>query len=125
MRFSEYIREMGVGAVTTPMATPSLMDTNLDSLNTRLDYDTDEKFMSPESGIQRIRRVLHLYGYDLAPLYDADPEGEELVIDLDNNVGVYILYTLADDNSYEFYAEVGNESRMQELLSDEGTEEEE
>jgi hypothetical protein len=66
-----------------------------------------------------------MYGYDLAPLYDADPEGEEIVIDLDNNVGVYILYTLADDNSYEFYAEVGNESRMQELLSDEGTEEEE
>ena len=116
---------MGVGAMMTPMATPSLMDTNLDSLNTRLDYDTDEKFMSPEAGIQRIRRALHLYGYDLAPLYDADPEGEEIVIDLDNNVGVYILYTLADDNSYEFYAEVGNESRMQELLSDEGTEEEE
>jgi hypothetical protein len=100
------------------------MDTNLDSLNTRLDYDTDEKFMSPESGIQRIRRVLHLYGYDLAALYDADPEGEEIVIDLDDNVGVYILYTLTDDNRYEFYAEVGNESRMQELLSDEGTEEE-
>lgn len=125
MRFSEYIREMGVGAVMTPMATPSLVDTNLDSLNTRLDYDTDEKFMSPESGIQKIRRALHLYGYDLAPLYDADQDGEEIVIDLDNNVGVYILYTLADDNSYEFYAEVGNESRMQELLSDEGTEKEE
>lgn len=125
MRFSEYIREMGVGAVMTPMAIPSLVDTNLDSLNTRLDYDTDEKFMSPESGIQKIRRALHLYGYDLAPLYDADQDGEEIVIDLDNNVGVYILYTLADDNSYEFYAEVGNESRMQELLSDEGTEEEE
>ena len=60
MRFSEYIREMGIGAVTTPLATPSLMDTNLDSLNTGLDYDTDEKFMSPESGIPRIRRVLHL-----------------------------------------------------------------
>ena len=81
--------------------------------------------MSPESGIQRIRRVLHLYGYDLAALYDADPEGEEIVIDLDDNVGVYILYTLTDDNRYEFYAEVGNESRMQELLSDEGAEEEE
>lgn len=124
MRFSEYIREMEVGEVETPMATPSLMDTNLDSLNTRLNYDTDEKFMSPESGIQRIRRVLHLYGYDLPALYDADPEGEEIVIDLDDNVGVYILYTLTDDNRYEFYAEVGNENRMQELLSDEGAEEE-
>ena len=124
MRFSEYIREMGIGAVTTPMATPSLMDTNLDSLNTRLDYDTDEKFMSPESGIQRIRRVLHLYGYDMPALYDADPEGDEVVLDLDNNLGVYILYTLTDDDNYEFYAEVGIESRMQELLSDEGEPEE-
>ena len=51
MRFSEYIREMEVGAVESPMATPSLMDTNLESLNKRLNYDTDEKFMSPESGI--------------------------------------------------------------------------
>ena len=124
MRFSEYIREMQIGQVETPMATPSLMDTNLDSLNKRLDYDTDEKFISPESGIQRIRRVLHLYGYDLPALYDADPEGDEIVIDLTDNIGVYILYTLTDDNHYEFYAEVGIESRMQELLSDEGTEEE-
>ena len=125
MRFSEYIREMQIGQVETPMVTPSLMDTNLDSLNKRLDYDTDEKFISPESGIQRIRRVLHLYGYDLPALYDADPEGDEIVIDLTDNIGVYILYTLTDDNHYEFYAEVGIESRMQELLSDEGTEEEE
>lgn len=125
MRFSEYIREMEVGAIESPVATPSLMDTNLESLNKRLNYDTDEKFMSPESGIQRIRRVLHLYGYDLPALYDADPEGEEIVIDLDDNIGVYILYTLTDDNRYEFYAEVGNENRMQELLSDEGAEEEE
>ena len=124
MRFSEYIREMEIGAVERPAPTPSLMDTNLDSLNNRLDYDTDEKFMSPESGIQRIRRVLHLYGYDMPALYDADPEGDEVVLDLDNNLGVYILYTLTDDDNYEFYAEVGIESRMQELLSDEGEPEE-
>ena len=115
---------MEIGAVEGPAPTPSLMDTNLDSLNNRLDYDTDEKFMSPESGIQRIRRVLHLYGYDMPALYDADPEGDEVVLDLDNNLGVYILYTLTDDNHYEFYAEVGIESRMQELLSDEGEPEE-
>ena len=124
MRFSEYIREMEIGVVEGPAPTPSLMDTNLDSLNNRLDYDTDEKFMSPESGIQRIRRVLHLYGYDMPALYDADPEGDEVVLDLDNNLGVYILYTLTDDDNYEFYAEVGIESRMQELLSDEGEPEE-
>tara|TARA_R110000868_G_C10861281_1_gene761538 strand:- start:1275 stop:1460 length:186 start_codon:yes stop_codon:yes gene_type:complete len=57
-------------------------------------------------------------------LYDADPEGDEVVLDLDNNLGVYILYTLTDDDNYEFYAEVGIESRMQELLSDEGEPEE-
>ncbi len=125
MRFSEYICEMNVDPMVKPMATPTLTDTDLDSLNTRLDYDTDEKFMSPESGIQRIRRALHLYGYDLPALYDADPEGDEIVIDLDDNIGVYLLYTLSDNAGYEFYAEVGNESRMQELLSDEGIEEEE
>ena len=40
---------------------------------------------------------------------------------------VVIAIKYHDDEDYknEFYAEVGNESRMQELLSDEGTEEEE
>ena len=115
---------MEVGAIESPVATPSLMDTNLESLNKRLNYDTDEKFMSPESGIQRIRRVLHLYGYDLPALYDADPEGEEIVVDLDR-ISLYLLYNLTDDNRYEFYAEIGDDERMEELMSDEEFDEEE
>ena len=47
------------------------------------------------------------------------------MIDLDDNLGVYIIYSLTDDDDYEFYAEVGNENRMQELLSDGENSEEE
>ena len=95
-----------------------------DEINLELNHVLTDVIFSPESGIQKIRRVLHLYGYDMPALYDANPEGDEVVLDLDNNLGVYILYTLTDENDYEFYAEVGIESRMQELLSDEGEPEE-
>jgi len=40
-------------------------------------------------------------------------------------LGVYIIYYLTDDDNYEFYAEVGKESRMEELLSDGEDKEEE
>jgi hypothetical protein len=35
------------------------------------------------------------------------------------------LYNPTDDGRYEFYAEIGDEERMEELLSDEEFEEEE
>jgi hypothetical protein len=58
-------------------------------------------------------------------LYDADPEGDEVILDLEDDLGVYIIYYLTDDDNYEFYAEVGKESRMEELLSDGEDKEEE
>ena len=47
------------------------------------------------------------------------------VLDLEDDLGVYIIYYLTDDDNYEFYAEVGKESRMEELLSDGEDKEEE
>jgi hypothetical protein len=38
---------------------------------------------------------------------------------------MYLIYSLTDDNRYEFYAEVGDEERMRELMSDEEIDEEE
>jgi hypothetical protein len=95
-------------------------------LNTRLSDVLSTPFSSPEIGIQIIRKVLHRYGYDMPALYGADPEGEEIVLDVEpldeigSSTNIYIIYYLSDDGGYEFYAEVGDEDKMNQLLSDEG-----
>jgi hypothetical protein len=100
-------------------------------MNYRLMNELYQPFLSPEGGIQAIRKVLHRYGFDLPALYDADPEGDEFVIDIDQygqenlSTNLYVLYYLTDEGHYEFYAEVGNDARMEELLSDEEEDEEE
>jgi hypothetical protein len=52
-------------------------------------------------------------------------KNDEVILDLEDDLGVYIIYYLTDDDNYEFYAEVGKESRMEELLSDGENKEEE
>jgi hypothetical protein len=95
-------------------------------INYRLTNELYSPFLSPEGGIQAIRKVLHRFGFDLPALYDADPEGDELVIEL-NQFGqedlasnIYILYYLSDEGHYEFFAEVGDDERMDELMDEGG-----
>ena len=83
-------------------------------INYRLTNELYSPFLSPEGGIQAIRKVLHRFGFDLPALYDADPEGDELVIEL-NQFGqedlasnIYILYYLSDEGHYEFFAAAKN-----------------
>ena len=128
MRFKEYLNEMdGVtpGEVTS---TPTMVDDKtVDQVNFCLDTDLDKPFLSPESGIQAIRKVLSRFEIDLPALYGANSEGDEIVMQLSNDVAmtnIYILYYLTDDNHYEFYAEIGDEETMNDLMSDEETEEE-
>ena len=45
-------------------------------INYRLDGELDDIFLSPESGIQRVRKVLHRFSLDMPALYDADAEGD-------------------------------------------------
>lgn len=93
-------------------------------VNFRLADELDENYISPESGILAIRKVLEKFDLELPTLYDASSEGEEIVVDLDKT-NIYILYSPTDDGRYEFYAEIGDEERMEELMSDEELDEEE
>lgn len=97
---------------------------DLSQVNFRLADALDKNFLSPEGGISAIRRVLMDFDLEMPALYDADPEGEEIVVDLDR-ISLYLLYNLTDDNRYEFYAEIGDDERMEELMSDEEFDEEE
>jgi hypothetical protein len=100
-------------------------------MNYRLVNELYTPFLSPEGGIQAIRKVLHRFGFDMPALYDADSEGDEIVFELNQyglgeyETNIYSLYYLTDEGHYEFYAEIGDDERMEELLSDEELDEEE
>ena len=93
-------------------------------INYRLTNELYEPFLSPEGGIQAIRKVLHRFGFDMPALYDANPEGDEIVFEIEQfgqqnlSTNIYILYYLTDEGSYEFFAEVGDDARMDELMSE-------
>jgi hypothetical protein len=133
MRFSQYLNELANAEMhySQPIVAKEVpfdkigANQSQTEINNRLDRDLNDVLLSPESGLQRIRKVLNAYGYDMPALYDADPDGDEVILDLEENLSVYIIYYLTDDDNYEFYAEVGNESRMEELLSDGEDKEEE
>ena len=122
MRFKEYLNEC---ECEMPQVSPSEV-TSVDhtSVNNRLADALDKEFLSPESGIAAIRKVLSSLDIEMPALYGADTEGEEIILDLDDTY-LYLIYSLTDDNRYEFYAEVGDEERMEELMSDEENDEEE
>jgi hypothetical protein len=137
MRFKDYLKEMDLTGIEPGQAEEAHEPTGegrieIDNpkvrmeMNTRLMNDLYSPFLSPENGIQAIRKVLHRYGFDLPALYDADSEGDEFAIDIEQfgqdnlTTNLYVLYYLTDEGGYEFYAEVGTDARMEELLSDDG-----
>jgi len=100
-------------------------------INYRLANELYEPFLSPEGGIQAIRKVLHRFGFDMPALYDANPEGDEIIFEIEQfgqenlSTNIYILYYLTDEGSYEFFAEVGDDARMDELMDEGGEDNEE
>jgi len=142
MRFKQYLSEMELAGIEPSQAEEAHEPTgegktSVDNpkirmeANYRLTNELYTPFLSPEGGIQAIRKVLHRFGFDMPALYDADPEGDEIVFELDQygfgeyETNIYILYYLTDEGHYEFYAEIGDDERMEELLSDEDVNEEE
>jgi hypothetical protein len=142
MRFKQFLSEMELAGIEPSQAEDAHEPTgegktSIDNpkirmeANYRLTNELYTPFLSPEGGIQAIRKVLHRFGFDMPALYDADPEGDEIIFELDQygigeyETNIYILYYLTDEGHYEFYAEIGDDERMEELMSDEGIDEEE
>ena len=123
MRFKQYLDEMVV-IENDQEEMKSEESEDLSQVNFRLADELDDTFISPESGILAIRKVLEKFDLELSALYGVNPEGEEIVTDI-GETNLYILYNPTDDGRYEFYAEIGDEERMEELLSDEEIDEEE
>jgi len=128
MSFKQYLTELAPGQMENNWHADDL---DTEPVNQKLDAALSQNFLSPESGVQVIRKVLHFHGLDMPALYGADPEGDEIVLEigrfgqLDMSTNIYILYYLTDDGHYEFFAEIGDEARMNELMSDSEEEEDE
>ena len=122
MSFKKYLAEMDSDQTIEPM--PALDSNIVEQVNAQLENELQGMILSPESGIQKIRKVLGLFDMDMPALYDTDPEGEEMVFGIDGSY-LYIIYALTDDGRYDFYAELTDEDGLSEILSDEGEDEEE
>jgi hypothetical protein len=135
MRFKEYLQELDLSGVEDAQAEKAHEPTGEASsqitnpkirmeINYRLTNELYGAFLSPEGGIQAIRKVLHRYGFDMPALYDADPEGDEIAFEIEQfgqdnlATNIYILYYLTDEGHYEFFAEVGDDARMDELMTE-------
>jgi hypothetical protein len=135
MRFKEYLQELDLSGVEDGQAEKAHEPTGEASsqitnpklrmeINYRLTNELYGPFLSPEGGIQSIRKVLHRYGFDMPALYDADPEGDEIAFEIEQfgqdnlATNIYILYYLTDEGHYEFFAEVGDDARMDELMTE-------
>ncbi len=122
MRFKQYLAEMESDQEVENM--PSIDGNIIDEVNSQLETELQETILSPESGIQKIRKVLGMFDMDMPALYDVNPEGEEMVFGIEGSY-LYIIYALTDDGRYDFYAELTDEEGLSEILSDEGEDEEE
>ena len=135
MRFKEYLQELDLSGVEDAQAEKAHEPTGEASsqitnpkirmeINYRLTNELYGPFLSPEGGIQSIRKVLHRYGFDMPALYDADPEGDEIAFEIEQfgqdnlATNIYILYYLTNEGHYEFFAEVGDDARMDELMTE-------
>jgi hypothetical protein len=150
MRFKQYLSELHsieAGQAIVKHETPTDSDISIHNpkiraeINVRLSGELEKLFISPEQGIQSVRKVLNRFGMDVPALYDADHEGDEIVLQLDqfgkvldfinpevDTVGLYYLYLiyyLTDDGHYEFYSEIVDEEGLDEIMSDEEEDQEE
>lgn len=88
-------------------------------INRALEAEIDSTvMMTPEGGVQRMRKVLSRYSIDFPAFEDLDTDGDESIYELDAGVYLYFIYYLTDDGNYEFYAELTNDEGIEEILSD-------
>jgi hypothetical protein len=133
MNFKQYLAELNseMGQMIKVTDSVDITDPEIrDKINQRLNHELTDLILSPESGIQRIRKVLMSYGLDMPALYDAEAEGDELVLDVESMSGeeqfyLYLIYYLADDGRYDFYAELTDDEGLNDIMSDEEEDEEE
>lgn len=125
MKFKQYMKELanfdvGQFQVYEPISTQEVDSKTFEEVNNHLDQELSEFILTPEQGVQKIRKVLLRYALHMPVLFDLDSTGNEYVIEIENAIDtyVYIIYYLTDDGNYDFYAEMIRENDIDEILSD-------
>jgi hypothetical protein len=104
----------------------------IEKINLGFEEELTEKVLTPETGFQRIRKILFRFRMDIPAIYDLDSEGDELVLDVTpltepiddfSDYALYVIYSPTEDGYYEFYAELTDNEGIEDLLSQEGEEE--
>ena len=122
----------GVQTCALPIYDISISDSRIrDEINYLLATELEDLLLSPEAGIQKIRKVLQKFGYDMPVIYEANVDGDEYVLSIDSidtqtevsDYFLYVIYYLTDDSNYEFYAEVTDDNGIDEILSEDDEEE--
>jgi hypothetical protein len=117
MRFKQYLQEM-VGY------NPNQIVSNTENINDELFSVLEGIVPSPEIGVEKIRDTLAKHNIALPLYYSLDADGDEFVVDLNENTHLYTIYSSLDNGGYEFFAEITDSEGLEKLLSDEDDEEE-
>lgn len=114
MKFKTFIIEMEEAESAS-----SLMD----SINDKLSSLFDDPVYSLEASITLVSSVLSEHELEMPAISGLDPEGDEIVIDMRENLHLYLIYTNNDNGLYDFYAEVIDDEGLDEILEDDEDEE--
>ena len=121
IKFSQFVSEMEE-PITMTIGSSDVFDSSNQELQTKL----SDIFSSPEEGFQTIRNIMASYDANLPMIDNLDSEGDEMAIDIETPDGpfiLYVIYSLTDNDNYEFYAEIIDDDDLEEILSDEDEEE--
>lgn len=119
MKFLDFITEME--EVEAEMASSSLP---MDAINELLVSAFEGPIVTAEAGVRLLSQILSNYNVDVPAIYGMDPEGDEILIDLQPGVHLYIIYADNDAGLFDFYAEVVDDEGLKEILEDEEDDEE-
>lgn len=115
MRFKDFLKEEPSIEVHVSDELPGDIH---QALNNRFSIDIDDLIITPEVGIQKVRGILLAYGIDIPVIFDIHEEADEIVIQLKDNINLYIVYYLTDSGLYDFHAEIVDDEELDEILED-------
>ena len=100
----------------------------IQSINFMLLTELNSLILSPEAGIQKIRKVLYQFGLDIPALYEASRDGDEVIFDVSDFftdsedslvLYLYFIYYQTEDGNYDFHAELVEPDNLDDFLNDE------
>lgn len=118
LKFSEYSQN-GNGDDLTVISVSSL---EIDKINEELDYSLNESSVNPYSDWCNSQKVLSNYGVELPNVVFEDMDEGEVVVILnceDTDYYFYYCFWLNEENCYESFSTVTDESGLEELLNEE------